>query len=106
MNRILSAVALAAALALPAGAQAALPMAVDGQPLPSLAPMLERVTPAVVNISAQGEGGQARAPGRQSIGSGVIVDASQGNILTNHHVVRAPPELPGLMEASVWMKFW
>ena len=88
MNRILSAVALAAALALPAGALAALPMAVDGQPLPSLAPMLERVTPAVVNISAQGEGGQARAPGRQSIGSGVIVDAAQGNILTNHHVVR------------------
>ncbi|WZB76805.1 hypothetical protein WJ972_15725 [Achromobacter insuavis] len=66
MNRILSAVALAAALALPAGALAALPMAVDGQPLPSLAPMLERVTPAVVNISAQGEGGQARAPGARA----------------------------------------
>ena len=28
-----------------------LPAVVDGQPLPSLAPMLERVTPAVVNIS-------------------------------------------------------
>ncbi|WZB68109.1 trypsin-like peptidase domain-containing protein [Achromobacter xylosoxidans] len=98
MNRILSAAALAAALATslaaPSRALAALPMAVDGQPLPSLAPMLERVTPAVVNISAQGDGapapafGQAGGAGRQSIGSGVIVDAAQGNILTNHHVVR------------------
>ena len=80
-----------AALALPAPALAALPMAVDGQQLPSLAPMLERVTPAVVNISAQDEPDpQARMAGggRQNVGSGVIVDAAQGNILTNHHVVR------------------
>ncbi|WMD20860.1 trypsin-like peptidase domain-containing protein [Achromobacter seleniivolatilans] len=75
--------------------QAALPLAVDGQPLPSLAPMLEHVTPAVVNISAQSDprqtaaGGDVRAQGmRQNVGSGVIVDAAQGNILTNHHVVR------------------
>ena len=66
-------------------------MAVDGQQLPSLAPMLERVTPAVVNISAQDEPDpQARMAGggRQNVGSGVIVDAAQGNIPTNHHVVR------------------
>ncbi len=55
--------------------------------------MLERVTPAVVNISAQSDGeavNPARAPGgmRQNVGSGVIVDASQGNVLTNHHVIR------------------
>ena len=53
--------------------------------------MLERVTPAVVNISAQDEPDpQARMAGggRQNVGSGVIVDAAQGNILTNHHVVR------------------
>ncbi|NMU94034.1 heat-shock protein, partial [Achromobacter ruhlandii] len=96
MNRSLAAAALAASLAIPSAlpcrALAALPMAVDGQPLPSLAPLLERVTPAVVNIAAQGDGGQAPAFGparagvRQSIGSGVIVDAAQGNILTNHHV--------------------
>lgn len=77
----------------PSPARAALPLAVDGQPLPSLAPMLERVTPAVVNISAQSDGQAAnpvRAPGgmRQNVGSGVIVDASQGNVLTNHHVIR------------------
>lgn len=77
----------------PSPARAALPLAVAGQPLPSLAPMLERVTPAVVNISAQSDGqaaNPARAPGgmRQNVGSGVIVDASQGNVLTNHHVIR------------------
>ena len=35
--------------------QAALPIAVDGQQLPSLAPMLERTTPAVVNIATRGK---------------------------------------------------
>ena len=30
--------------------QAALPQAVDGEPLPSLAPLVQRVSPAVVNI--------------------------------------------------------
>ena len=34
---------------------AALPAEVDGQPLPSLAPMLERTTPAVVNIATRGK---------------------------------------------------
>jgi S1-C subfamily serine protease len=32
---------------------AALPMAVEGERLPSLAPVLERVTPSVVNIYTQ-----------------------------------------------------
>src|SRR5690242_14096853 len=40
----------AATAALPAPAWAALPAQVGGTPLPSLAPMLEKVTPAVVNI--------------------------------------------------------
>ena len=40
-------------LALPL--QASLPVAVDGKPLPSLAPMLERITPAVVNIATRGK---------------------------------------------------
>ena len=35
-----------------AGRAATLPAAIDGQPMPSLAPMLTRVTPAVVNISS------------------------------------------------------
>ncbi len=87
--------------------QGALPDSVNGQPLPSLAPLVKRVAPAVVNIrvsqtvnapSVYGdemfrrffgipEGGGG--PGREvaSAGSGVIVDAENGYILTNHHVV-------------------
>ena len=84
--------------------QATLPAAVDGQPLPSLAPVLERVTPAVVNINTQsvqyvrsrnsdfynwfyGLPSAPRERVTQSLGSGVIVDAIKGYILTNHHVV-------------------
>lgn len=99
------ALALMAAL-LPACASAALPPVVDGQPLPSLAPMLEKVTPAVVNISTKtrvrinnpffddpvfrqffGLNGVPREQTEQSLGSGVIVDAQKGYILTNNHVV-------------------
>jgi serine protease Do/serine protease DegQ len=86
---------------------AALPDSVDGQPLPSLAPLVKKVAPAVVNIrvsqtvrsqSPYGdemfrrffglpdfEGGRSREVA--SAGSGVIVDAANGYILTNHHVV-------------------
>ena len=92
--------------ALPYPSRAALPPVVDGQPIPSLAPMLQHVTPAVVNISSK-----TRVPVRdpyfddpmvrqffglpatpqerveQSLGSGVIVDAAKGYVLTNNHVV-------------------
>ncbi|WP_223788155.1 Do family serine endopeptidase [Marinicella meishanensis] len=85
-------------------AQATLPAAVNGQPVPSLAPILERVTPAVVNINTKsvqyvrsrnsdfynwfyGLPNTPRERVTQSLGSGVIVDAIQGYILTNHHVV-------------------
>jgi len=86
---------------------AAIPAIVDGRPLPSLAPMLERVTPAVVNISSVTQIEEAVHPllsdpffrrffdlprqrrerESQSLGSGVIVDAEKGLVLTNHHVV-------------------
>lgn len=84
----------------------ALPQALDGQPMPSLAPMLERVTPAVVNISTTtrvsvrdpyfddpvmrqlfGLPATPRQRLEQSLGSGVIVDAAKGYVLTNNHVV-------------------
>ncbi|HLU12327.1 MAG TPA: Do family serine endopeptidase [Arenimonas sp.] len=90
----------AAELALPRAAHAALPAEVDGQPLPSLADMLERVTPAVVNIYTRqvvrvrnpleeffGMQGVPRQRVQQSLGSGVIVDAERGLVLTNHHVI-------------------
>ncbi len=86
---------------------AALPLAVNGQELPSLAPMLERTTPAVVNIATEGRVKLQRNPllddpvfrhffnlpkqprerKTQSLGSGVIVDAARGYVLTNHHVI-------------------
>ncbi|MEQ9561482.1 MAG: Do family serine endopeptidase, partial [Woeseiaceae bacterium] len=84
----------------------ALPDNVEGQPVPSLAPLVKRVAPAVVNIrvsqtvqrrSPYGDEmfrrffGLPEMPGGprevQSAGSGVIVDATNGYILTNHHVV-------------------
>ncbi|MEO1865650.1 MAG: serine endoprotease DegQ, partial [Pseudomonadota bacterium] len=43
-------------------ARATLPLAVDGAPLPSLAPMLERVLPAVVNINTQSRVTQRQSP--------------------------------------------
>ncbi|MCB2261410.1 MAG: DegQ family serine endoprotease [Candidatus Thiosymbion ectosymbiont of Robbea hypermnestra] len=100
--------ALLSACVLAPCAQAALPLAVDREPLPSLAPMLERVTPAVVNISTVTQieaethpllsdpffryffelpRNQRRERKNQSLGSGVIVDAEKGLVVTNHHVV-------------------
>jgi Do/DeqQ family serine protease len=74
--------------------------------LPSLAPVIETVGPAVVNISVSGSREQQIDPffrqffpnggGRQqfrSAGSGVIVDAARGYILTNHHVVEDADEI-------------
>lgn len=96
---------LSLAVAAPAPAQAILPTAVDGQALPTLAPMLERATPAVVNIATETRAArnpllddpffrrffdlpaQPRERKTQSVGSGVVVDANQGYVLTNHHVV-------------------
>lgn len=94
-------------LLLSTSALPALPAAVDSQPLPSLAPMLERVTPAVVNISTvsvvRSEDHpflrdpffrrffdlptERRERRSQSLGSGVIIDAGSGYVLTNHHVI-------------------
>ncbi|MBF0180523.1 MAG: Do family serine endopeptidase [Magnetococcales bacterium] len=85
-----------------------LPVAVDGQRLPSLADMVERVIPGVVNIATTSHVNLPEHPlfsdpffrqffdlptlrNRQkesrSLGSGVVVDARNGYILTNHHVI-------------------
>lgn len=93
-------------LFLAASGSAALPDRVDGQPMPSLAPLVKEVAPAVVNIRVS-QTVRSRSPyGDEmfrrffglpdfddgprevaSAGSGVIVDAENGYILTNHHVV-------------------
>jgi len=105
MKTILPA-ALLALVAAPA-ANAARPAAVDGEPLPSLAPVLERVTPAVVNVYSATRVQVRTSPFfndpffrrffdvpsvprervQRSLGSGVIVDADEGLILTNNHVI-------------------
>ena len=91
-------------------AAAALPSAVAGQAIPSLAPMLKRVLPAVVSVHSQQRvrinNPFANDPMfrrmfpnipqeriNQSLGSGVIVDAARGLVLTNHHVIEGADEV-------------
>jgi len=88
---------------------AGLPLTLDGEALPSLAPMLEDVLPSVVNISTEGRvsagsspfqsdpfferffnmmpDSQPRQRRTQSLGSGVIIDSESGYVVTNHHVI-------------------
>ena len=111
-----AAVVLMVVLLTTAGGQvgAAVP-AVDaaGRPLPSLAPMLEKVMPGVVNIATHsrvrvrdnpllmdpffrrffGLPEVPRERRTQSLGSGVIVDARHGYVLTNHHVIASADEI-------------
>ncbi len=83
------------------------PPFVQGQPVPTLAPIIKRVSPAVVNISTSGHVTMQQSPffndpffqqffgmpnqpierDFQALGSGVIVDAAKGYILTNNHVI-------------------
>jgi Do/DeqQ family serine protease len=80
MKRVLSALAIMGAVAAfggPGFAAASIPE-FSGGVVPSLAPMLSAVTPGVVNIEERET---------QATGSGVIVDAAQGYVLTNAHVV-------------------
>jgi len=93
-------------------AAAQLPAQVGQTPVPSLAPMLKRVTPAIVNIATKGTVQQEnpllndpffrrffdvpnvpRERSFQSAGSGVIVDAKSGYIITNAHVIENANEI-------------
>jgi serine protease Do/serine protease DegQ len=86
-----------------------LPSFTENQAMPTLAPMLERTMPAVVNISTSTNIEMAENPLLQdpffrhffnvprqqsrpqqqqnSLGSGVIIDSDQGYVLTNNHVI-------------------
>jgi Do/DeqQ family serine protease len=115
----LAAASLAAAvLAAPAGFAALPSTPLSDSPVPSLAPMVKRISPSVVNIATRGT--IKEKPGQrnplmddpffrrffdtppdskprerqfQSAGSGVIVDAKNGYIITNHHVVENASEI-------------
>jgi len=96
----------------PLQAFASLPAAIDGEPLPSLAPVLEQVTPSVVNVYTQTRV-RVRSPllndpffrrffnvpdvpqerVSQSLGSGVVVDAEHGYVLTNNHVIAGADDI-------------
>ena len=114
MRSILSLIFAFALIGLSSGTvNAALPGALpDGSLLPSLAPMLDETSPAVVNIATYTTV-QVRNPlledpffrrffnvpdnrryrRTQSAGSGVVVDAAAGYIVTNNHVVQRADEI-------------
>jgi Do/DeqQ family serine protease len=83
-----------------------------GREMPSLAPIIEKISPAVVNISVSGSVAESNplaqdeffkhffdndVPQRrrevEAAGSGVIVDAAKGYILTNHHVIESADKI-------------
>ena len=107
-------------------AVAAVPSTIDDQPFPSLAPLVEKASPAVVNIRVSQTVTQRSPFGDEafrrffgipesgsrprevaSAGSGVIVDADRGYILTNHHVVAGADEIQvslldgGILDAEI-----
>ena len=101
-------IALLAIVGVEAGAQ--LPGIATRDGLPTLAPVIERVAPAVVNIAVLVRSPEEQNPllrdpffrrffGLQapqpqlSAGSGVIVDAKNGFVITNHHVIKDASEV-------------
>ena len=119
LYRFLSLAVLVLGVSVAPIAQAALPLTLPGAagepdtPLPSLADMLERANPAVVNIATRTTvvehnrlladpffrrffnipESRRRYRRTQSAGSGVVVDAARGYIVTNNHVIDGADEI-------------
>lgn len=114
LSLVISAALLSSTLALTsAPAFAIWPTHVEGQEMPSLAPMLEHATPAVVSISVVGthkvkqqnipdafkfffgnqQPNQAQERQFKGLGSGVIIDSEKGYIVTNNHVIDNADEI-------------
>jgi serine protease Do/serine protease DegQ len=101
-------------------ASASLPVSAMENGVPSLAPMLKKAVPAVVNISTtstvrmqqnplfrdpffrkffnlppgdQQQQQQQQEQKRQALGSGVIIDAKKGLVVTNNHVIQNADEI-------------
>ena len=112
---VLAVIAALVAVSARIDAQPVIPVAAEASPRPPLAPLLKRVTPAVVNISVTATSQSSadnplvldpflrrffdlpaqpsRPLQKQAVGSGVIVDAAKGYVLTNHHVVENAQEI-------------
>jgi len=106
MNQILGATTLGLALAasgfVAANASVPLPVIQQASGMPTLAPVLKKITPAVVSIAIKSRAPDANAQLRRTrdakpaavdqqvhaAGSGVVIDAGQGFIITNNHVVQ------------------
>ncbi len=127
VNNLMKKTPLISALALCIGlgltpfipAEAALPATVPGQTMPSLAPMLEKVLPAVVSVHVEGtqqvqrqnlpkefkyffgpngpvdpqQGQQGDTRPFEGLGSGVIINAAKGYVITNNHVVNGADKI-------------
>jgi len=98
---------------LTANAYSIWPSSVEDKTMPSLAPMLEKTTPAVVSIAVKGthevkqnvpnifrffgnpnqNPNQAQQRPFRGLGSGVIIDAKEGYIVTNNHVIEKADEI-------------
>ncbi len=97
----------------PLPVSAALPLTVNGEQVPSLAPMLEQVTPAVVSIAVEGTQVSKRQIPEQfrfffgpdfpteqlqerpfkGLGSGVVINADKGYVVTNYHVINGAEKI-------------
>ncbi|WP_339723435.1 DegQ family serine endoprotease [uncultured Paraglaciecola sp.] len=103
---------VAASMSVNLVSNAALPFfSKDKDEVPSLAPMLDKATPAIVSISVEGTqvsrqrvpemfkhffGGtdeQVQERPFKGLGSGVIIDAKKGYVVTNNHVVDNADEI-------------
>jgi serine protease DegQ len=109
MKRIYRAAVLGLAMSGVVSAHASVPLPVVQQAsgIPTLAPVLKKITPAVVGISIKSRAPDGNAQQRKprdakpaavdqqarAAGSGVIIDASQGLVITNNHVIDRADEI-------------
>jgi serine protease DegQ len=111
MNRIFGATTLGLALAtsafVAANASVPLPVVQQASGIPTLAPVLKKIAPTVVSISIKSRSPDGNSQQRKArdakpaavdqqvkaAGSGVVIDAGQGLIITNNHVIDRAEEI-------------
>jgi len=110
MSRILGAGALGVALAtggfVTANASVPLPVIQQASGMPTLAPVLKKIMPAVVSVGIKNRAVDATTQRKardakpaavdqqaRAAGSGVVIDAKQGLIITNNHVIDRAEEI-------------